>query len=75
MQPWEFPTGLTVSDLCRALGVTGGITECHDMGNGKWMKSQTIYPLDARAGKRLEEVGWTAGRGMNSKPVWIEVVD
>ena len=75
MQPWEFPTRLTVVDLCQALGVRKGITECHEIGNGKWIPSQTIYPTDQRAGKKLEEVGWTADRGKTSKPVWIEILD
>lgn len=60
-------------DFCLALGVRGGITECHEIGNGRWMKSQTIFPGDKRAGERLEDIGWCAGRGTTLKPVWIEV--
>lgn len=75
MEPWEFPTGLTVKDFCVALGIRGGIMECHDTGDGTWKKGQTFLPGDARAEKRLEEVGWVAGRGFNSKPVWVVVQD
>ncbi|KAI4124327.1 MAG: hypothetical protein LQ338_004840, partial [Usnochroma carphineum] len=75
MQPWEFPTGLTVRDFCVALGIRGGISECHEMGDGTWMHSQTFLPGDTRAGKTLEEVGWTPGRGIKSKPIWIEVLE
>lgn len=74
MEPWEFPTGLSVKDFCVALGIRGGITECHETGNGRWMKGQTFLPGDARAEKKMEEIGWVAGRGVTSKPIWVVVL-
>ncbi|KAL8944776.1 MAG: hypothetical protein Q9216_000198 [Gyalolechia sp. 2 TL-2023] len=76
MQPWEFPSGLKLSDFCQALGVKG-ITEYHLIGEQQWKKSQTIYPGDKRAQMRLKDLGWE-GRGTPSgkrSPVWIEALE
>ncbi|KAL8740345.1 MAG: hypothetical protein Q9184_008504 [Pyrenodesmia sp. 2 TL-2023] len=75
MYPWEFPTGLTVRDLGRALGTPAGIREMHEKGGGKWAAGQVIRPGDDKAGWKLEDVGWVKGRGMVSKPVWLLVLE
>ncbi|KAI4168029.1 MAG: hypothetical protein LQ343_006736 [Gyalolechia ehrenbergii] len=76
LQPWEFSSGLKVSEFCLGLGVKG-ITECHFMGEHWWKKSQTIYAGDQRAQMRLEDLGWE-GRGTKTgkgSPVGIEPLE
>ncbi|KAL8927695.1 MAG: hypothetical protein Q9208_002110 [Pyrenodesmia sp. 3 TL-2023] len=74
MYAWEFPVGLTVSDLGRALGTLGGIREVYEKGGGEWAAGQVIRPGDEKAGWKLKDVGWSKGRGVVSKPVWLLVL-
>ncbi|KAL8923545.1 MAG: hypothetical protein Q9172_003081 [Xanthocarpia lactea] len=74
IQPFIYFTRLTVTDLFNSLGVKKGITEVRETGDGKWVKSQTILVGDAQAERKLEEIGWSAGRGISSKPVWLQVL-
>ncbi|KAL8651566.1 MAG: hypothetical protein Q9226_004648 [Calogaya cf. arnoldii] len=75
LQAYLYFTGLTVADFFESLGVKRGVTEWLEMGNGhEAVKAQTIMVGDTRADKKLQEVGWHAGRGVTSKPIWIEIL-
>ncbi|KAI4202532.1 MAG: hypothetical protein LQ350_002475 [Teloschistes chrysophthalmus] len=72
MQAWEFPSGLTVREFFRALGVPNEVREHRQASNGQWVTVQTIRIGDAKAGMKLEEIGWCAGKGTTMPPVWLE---
>ncbi|KAL8738679.1 MAG: hypothetical protein Q9181_000563 [Wetmoreana brouardii] len=74
-----FPTGLTVKDLIQRLGAPEdddskyGVTEVHELGDGRWTAGQTILLNSDYAKKTLRDVGWDETRGFSNKPVWIKV--
>lgn len=72
MQAWEFPSGLTVREFFRALDVPNGVMEHRTTSNGQWITVQTVWAGEAKAGMKLEEIGWCAGRGMTIPPIWLE---
>ncbi|KAL8851097.1 MAG: hypothetical protein Q9221_003993 [Calogaya cf. arnoldii] len=75
LQAYLYFTGLTVTDFFESLGVKRGVTEWLETGNGNEpVKAQTIMVGDTRADKKLQEVGWHAGRGVTSKPIWIQIL-
>ena len=74
MQPWEFPTGLTVTDLFEALGVDTGVKEYQFTSHGSFVGKQRIMVGDIKAHERLDEMGWCAGRGFTTPPIWIEIL-
>lgn len=78
-EPKMFPSGLTVKDLIQRLGAPDnddskyGMTEVHELGDGRWTAGQTILLNSDYAKKTLREVGWDETRGFSAKPVWIKV--
>ncbi|KAL8873442.1 MAG: hypothetical protein Q9174_001090 [Haloplaca sp. 1 TL-2023] len=74
MQPWEFPTGLTVTDLLEALGVDTGVREYQCTSNGSFFTRQIILVGDTKSDERLDEMGWCAGRGFITPRIWIEIL-
>ncbi|KAL8677508.1 MAG: hypothetical protein Q9186_006082 [Xanthomendoza sp. 1 TL-2023] len=73
-QPWVFFPALTISDLFASLGIETGVREHQYTGAGTFVPSQKILVSDPRVGKKLAEIGWVPGRGINSKPVWLEIL-
>ncbi|KAI4263980.1 MAG: hypothetical protein L6R42_000888 [Xanthoria sp. 1 TBL-2021] len=74
VQPFIYFTGLTVTEFFESLGIKRGVTEWLEMGGNDSVKAQTIMVGDTRAGKKLQEVGWSAGRGVTSKPIWLQIL-
>lgn len=77
-RPYMFPTNLTVGELMRQLGVPAaeyghqyGITEVHEMGEGRFTAGQTILRDSEHANKTLAQIGWDECRGTCRRPVWI----
>ncbi|KAL9045548.1 MAG: hypothetical protein Q9214_001428 [Letrouitia sp. 1 TL-2023] len=77
-RPYIFPTNLTVGELIRQLGVPSaeyghqyGITEVHEMGEGRFTAGQTILRDSEDANKTLAQIGWDECRGTSRRPVWI----
>ncbi|KAL9602961.1 MAG: hypothetical protein Q9219_001486 [cf. Caloplaca sp. 3 TL-2023] len=79
---WEarlFPTGLTVRELIKQLGAPDedenkyGVTEVHELGNGRWAAGQTVLLGSEYSKKTLGEIGWSETRGFAAKPVWLKI--
>ncbi|KAI4244877.1 MAG: hypothetical protein L6R40_002783 [Gallowayella cf. fulva] len=71
---WVYFPQCTILDFFRSLGVQTGVREYQYTGSQTLIPSQQILLSDPRAGKTLSEIGWVAGRGIDSKPIWIEVL-
>ena len=68
----------TIKELLHQLGVSGdsekiGVTECLELGNGRWCKGVTIMAADDRADKTLEFFGWDETKGESRPPTWFAV--
>jgi hypothetical protein len=68
----------TIKELLYQLGVLGdpkkiGVTECLELGNGRWCKGLTIMADDERADKTLEFFGWDETKGESRPPAWFAV--
>ncbi|KAI4275534.1 MAG: hypothetical protein LQ337_003139 [Flavoplaca oasis] len=74
IQPYIYFTGLSVNEFFDSLGIKRGVTEWLELGGNESVKAQTIMVGDVRTGKKLEEVGWIAGRGVTSKPIWLQIL-
>ncbi|KAL9613778.1 MAG: hypothetical protein Q9167_001723 [Letrouitia subvulpina] len=77
-RPYMFATNLTVGELMRQLGVPTaeyghqfGITEVHEMGEGRFTAGQTILRDSEQANQTLAQIGWDESRGTCRRPVWI----
>ena len=71
------PTNMTVRELIDQLGIGGGdatlcgISECLELGDGRWAKGLTIFKSNANVDKTLGDVGWDEARGDDRMPVWL----
>lgn len=74
IQAYVYFTGLTVREFFDSLGIKRGVTEWMEMGGNESFKAQTIMVGDKRAEQKLQEVGWRSGRGVTSKPIWLQVL-
>lgn len=52
-------------------GYQYGITEVHEMGEGRFTAGQTILRDSEDANKTLAQIGWDESRGTGRRPVWI----
>ena len=72
---FKVPCSMLVKEVIARLGggEKGCITECLELGGGRWGKGRAVQ-AEAKAGKeRCDGVGWGEGRGEWGEPVWVVV--
>ncbi|KAI9798824.1 MAG: hypothetical protein M1825_004997 [Sarcosagium campestre] len=74
------PCNITVAELIHQLGARGGgdeqngVTECLEIGGGRWVKGISVFKSDEMANQTLGQLGWDDSRGHGPlPPVWIAV--
>ena len=87
VKPWELPKQTfsfnvvalscfsTVRETIEKLG--GGrdyiMTECLELGDGRWAKGTSIAWSDVRATRGVGALGWSRRRGVEVGPIWVVV--
>ena len=73
------PCGITVQELIDLVGASAGakdrqtITECVELGDGRWAQGISVCKGDANSKKTLEAMGWDDERASKKQPVWLAV--
>lgn len=54
-------------------GEKGTVTECLELGGGKWGKGRCVKAEGKGGKERCDAVGWGERRGEAEEPVWVVV--